>query len=509
MGKDEKDKPLEENTQALEGLKGWMSVLSKTLGAAGATGLLGLLGKTISQTNSLIKTSADLGIGLNTARSHFQGTTKALSNLSSEFGSLGMAMTLQRGGIDGNTLGITKLMAQERILTGSHEKVAEAMFHLRRVTGFTSTQLEHVANVVTKESDSRVVSTDALLAGMQALGESLKRATLLGEKNSMAQVEAMAMLSAKFPGMEKNISQAMDALTSSTSEGLMHVINAGNLANRTIAATSTKGVEVAAALVKSMSNVAERNERLQGSMGGFDRFMGLQIVETLLGPTAAAQVAAARAMRETTRVQLDAAKKAMLAEKTLTAAWEKFMSKVQSVLIPLSSKLLTKLNNFLESSGGWLQKTLTTIATGILDIAIFLLEQKEILVGILAAVVASNWKAVIAGILIGGVAKVLGMFGGADPNDPVTKLKAGRDALMLAMNSDTSKNTAKLVSIEQGRDSRERSRANLSGVQGLLSDAFSERFRNSDTRRTNTLIQTMIDQIDDLKRISKDKGGVR
>ena len=42
MGKDEKDKPLEENTQALEGLKGWMSVLSKTLGAAGATGLLGL-----------------------------------------------------------------------------------------------------------------------------------------------------------------------------------------------------------------------------------------------------------------------------------------------------------------------------------------------------------------------------------------------------------------------------------------------------------------------------------
>ena len=119
---------------------------------------------------------------------------------------------------------------------------------------------------------------------------------------------------------------------------------------------------------------------------GIDPFMGLQIVETLLGPTAAAQVAAARAMRETTRVQLDAAKKAMLAEKTLTAAWEKFMSKVQSVLIPLSSKLLTKLNNFLESSGGWLQKTLTTIATGILDIAIFLLEQKQILVGILAAV---------------------------------------------------------------------------------------------------------------------------
>jgi len=492
-----KDEDLKENNKILKQVGGFLSTLNKTIGLATAGGLTGVIGKTIGGTHDLIKATGDLGMSVTDARVHFRGVVTGLSEVSSEFATLGMALTLQRAGIDGNSKNILGLMNQERLLTGGHEKVAEAMIHLRRTAGFTTAGLEEVAAVVMEETSSRAVSTDAILQGMKSLGDSLKRASLLNQQKPL--VEAMTILTAKYPGMEKLFSESIDSLTDGSSKGFMHVMMANAQVERSILANSQSGREIAGAVESSVLKFAKASNDTMANLGGVtDKFILAQnVLAPILGEGIASQVQLANVIGETNKSEMSLTAKRILASQTLGQAWEKFIGAVQDKLIPLALKIIDTLSGVLEDKD--FIDAVSNLAKGLTHAALWLvqfgslivttLSKLEGLLGVAAGAgmgfAVGGLPGAIAGGILGGITSALGIWGADEP--------LAKDA------ASTAKNTAKLVHIEEAREAR--TRDNLGDLQSVMMAGFSDRFRNSDTKRTNSLIQTLIDLNLDLVRL--------
>ena len=134
------------------------------LGVAAGLGSIGvLLSKSITNTHSLMKVGGDLGITVKTASTHFAGVTEALKESTSEFGALGLAMSAQRLGIDGNNKNLLGLMNQEKLLTGGNEKVLATMVKLRQTIGLSDEGISRMSKIIKDTSDEGLVSTDTLL----------------------------------------------------------------------------------------------------------------------------------------------------------------------------------------------------------------------------------------------------------------------------------------------------------------------------------------------------------
>ena len=189
---------------------------------------LPLLGKTFGATNDIIRTGGDLGLSLEQAGVEFANVTTGLKESTGMINALGMAMSVQRAGLDGNNLALLKLMNQERLLTGAHQNLLKSFVGLRQQLGLSTEQIASMAEVVQATGDKNLVSTEALLAGLEQLGDTLRTAKLLGQGETL--VKGMAEMNMRLPGMSTQIGNFVKTMMDGRADTLRQIGAVGGMA---------------------------------------------------------------------------------------------------------------------------------------------------------------------------------------------------------------------------------------------------------------------------------------
>ena len=185
--------------------------------------------------------------------------------------------------------------------------------------------------------------------------------------------------------------------------------------------------------------------------------------------------------------------------KTFYAAWVSFMHALQDNLIPVMVSILSFITKLLGQE--WFRNFVKTMFKFSVTLIV-------IFGGLTAGLM---WLASKIVQLIEYL-RTLPFMGGMSssflptgtPSIIQMLRQLGGDADLIKSGASTAKGVAKLVKIEEEREARARSRdTNIGGVQAALMAGFSDRFRNSETKRTNSLMQTLIEMTDDIVRQGK------
>jgi len=473
--------------------------LIKVIGGIGGAGLVGIMGKMLATTHSLIKVTADMGMTTRGASDHFRGVTDALSNSTDQFAALGMALSLQRVGIDGNNLSIMKMMEQQRLLVGGNAEVVKAMHFLRKTTGMSSIMLGDLMEHIQKETKGRMVSTSDIIEAMQGLKEQLRTAAVLGNSGPLA--KALISLNTRLPGMQEEFGSFVGALTDGSEQGLRNVIMAGVRSERSILAHSKDSGEIADAIIRAVIKWGTKTEQYtEGLKGGMDRYLMDQVfTREILGKNSAATLTLMRAVLSAESSETEETNRRNEAMKTLNAAWGSFKHALQDNLIPVMVSILSFITKLLGQE--WFRNFVKTMFKFSVTLIV-------IFGGLTAGLM---WLASKIVQLIEYL-RTLPFMGGMSssflptgtPSIIQMLRQLGGDADLIKSGASTAKGVAKLVKIEEEREARARSRdTNIGGVQAALMAGFSDRFRNSETKRTNSLMQTLIEMTDDIVRQGK------
>tara|TARA_R110002051_G_scaffold40372_3_gene84081 strand:+ start:5522 stop:7009 length:1488 start_codon:yes stop_codon:yes gene_type:complete len=494
MAENDKGKDLKDNTKEQSKTRKATMFLAKTIGYSSAAGLLGIIGKSLTRTEDLIKASGNLGISMNTSRTHFSKAVESTKGLTNEFAALGMAMDIQKSGIDGNSQNLIGLMAQERTLTGSHAKVLEAMVHLRKTLGFTDAQIEAMSVVVQKETNGRLVTTEKILEGMRNLGKSLETALVFGQEGPL--VAAITTMNAKYPEMGDKISTVVDNLLDGTQKGLMHVMMAGVQQERNILLSNASLEDKVKAIESATIKWANASDSLTNQLGGFDKALGKEaFIAPILGNTAAAK-SLSKIMLSTSKSTVDSRNKSHSAMMTLTAAWEHFLGVIQQHLIPVAAEILQYLSQLFRSEG--FAENIKAVVDNAAQIVMALLQGFGLLVEGIAA-------------LVWAISVPFGLLASWIGSDADSQTKRGKDLSdsiekLLAPMKKVAANTATLSDIAVAEE-RKRNQTTVRDIGSTIGEAFTARFRNNkDTARTNFLIESLIEQGDRAIRAQKRRG---
>jgi len=325
-----------------------------------------VLGKAVHGVFELNKVGGDLGLSVSKQMDHYDGVVGSLEDTTDQITALGLAMNAQRAGLDGNNLGMMKLANQQRLLTGSSEKVFSTMAALKEATGMSRERISKLSTDLIKTSNMYNVSADKLLSGLAKLAEQLVDIEAMGLGPQV--VDAVTKLSGQFPLQEKGFHMAVKAIADGSSEAIGLAARIGAMEEKNAFANAKTSEQTQAALLGFINKYSKisgsRIDQFSGGVGGVLR--ATNIVKGIYGDNATAMMNLQQALSEGSNTTISEGDRAAQARQTLSAAlgrlWNVILIGLMPVvkfLIPIVEGLSTLLSGIIGIfSGFWILKLL-------------------------------------------------------------------------------------------------------------------------------------------------------
>ena len=293
-----------------------------------------VLGKAATDIFALNKVGGNLGLSLDKQLSQYDNVIGALSDTADVVTSLGLAMSAQRAGLDGTNIGLMKLANQQRLLTGSSDKVISTMANLAGSTGMSTERIRILSLHLMMTSETYNVATDTLLDGINKLANQLVKFEAMGLGPQVT--DAVASLTAKFPAMSETIGMAVKSIAEGSVEGLGLAAKIGAMNEKAAFAGAQTAEETERALVGFIQKYAAvSSERLQQWSGGVGGVLtGTRIMEGVFGENATHMIALISALERGSVTQIAMGDKAKQARETLSAAFGRLWGSIMIALIP-------------------------------------------------------------------------------------------------------------------------------------------------------------------------------
>jgi len=261
---------------------------------AAIEGLNATIGKAIGRIENAIaisdqaqKASLALGMSLQGANKTLDGSIKGLRG---SFGTrLQAGLAALNAGFQGNIESVGKLINQQQLTGGSFRKTAASLAKLETTMGLTRAQTSDLAEAMLETSQTFGVSTDKLVASLDALSESMPILTEAGLAGVPGAVAAMA--GRVGPQMEQELKRVMGFLfdPSMETQGKLAALGLGNLRERMAAGQNPLDAFLDA--IPQASNVIGQ---LGGDLSQF--YAGFSVPLKMFGPVAKDFIALQKAM---------------------------------------------------------------------------------------------------------------------------------------------------------------------------------------------------------------------
>jgi hypothetical protein len=269
---------------------------------AAIEGLNATVGKAIGRIENAIaisdqaqKASLALGMSLQGANKTLDGSIKGLRG---SFGTrLQAGIAALNAGFQGNIESVGKLINQQQLTGGSFKKTAASLAKLETTMGLTRGQTSDLAEAMLETSQTFGVSTDKLVASLDALSESMPILTEAGLAGVPGAVAAMA--GRVGPQMEQELKRVMGFLfdPSMETQGKLAALGLGNLRERMAAGQNPLDAFLDA--IPQASNVIGQ---LGGDLSQF--YAGFSVPLKMFGPVAKDFIALQKAMSARNMVEV-------------------------------------------------------------------------------------------------------------------------------------------------------------------------------------------------------------
>jgi hypothetical protein len=256
--------------------------LNATIGKA-----IGRIENAIAMSDQAQKASLALGMSLEGANRTLDGSIKGLRG---SFGTrLQAGLAALNAGFQGNIESVGKLINQQQLTGGSFRKTAASLAKLETTMGLTRAQTSDLAEAMLETSQTFGVSTDKLVASLDALSESMPILTEAGLAGVPGAVAAMA--GRVGPQMEQELKRVMGFLfdPSMETQGKLAALGLGNLRERMAAGQNPLDAFLDA--IPQASNVIGQ---LGGDLSQF--YAGFSVPLKMFGPVAKDFIALQKAM---------------------------------------------------------------------------------------------------------------------------------------------------------------------------------------------------------------------
>jgi len=256
--------------------------LNATIGKA-----IGRIENAIAMSDQAQKASLALGMSLQGANKTLDGSIKGLRG---SFGTrLQAGLAALNAGFQGNIESVGKLINQQQLTGGSFRKTAASLAKLETTMGLTRAQTSDLAEAMLETSQTFGVSTDKLVASLDALSESMPILTEAGLAGVPGAVAAMA--GRVGPQMEQELKRVMGFLfdPSMETQGKLAALGLGNLRERMAAGQNPLDAFLDA--IPQASNVIGQ---LGGDLSQF--YAGFSVPLKMFGPVAKDFIALQKAM---------------------------------------------------------------------------------------------------------------------------------------------------------------------------------------------------------------------
>jgi len=256
--------------------------LNATIGKA-----IGRIENAIAMSDQAQKASLALGMSLQGANKTLDGSIKGLRG---SFGTrLQAGLAALNAGFQGNIESVGKLINQQQLTGGSFRKTAASLAKLETTMGLTRAQTSDLAEAMLETSQTFGVSTDKLVASLDALSESMPILTEAGLAGVPGAVAAMA--GRVGPQMEQELKRVMGFLfdPSMETQGKLAALGLGNLRERMAA-----GQNPLDALLDAIPQASNVIGQLGGDLSQF--YAGFSVPLKMFGPVAKDFIALQKAM---------------------------------------------------------------------------------------------------------------------------------------------------------------------------------------------------------------------
>lgn len=264
--------------------------LNATIGKA-----IGRIENAIAMSDQAQKASLALGMSLEGANKTLDGSIKGLRG---SFGTrLQAGIAALNAGFQGNIESVGKLINQQQLTGGSFRKTAASLAKLETTLGLTRGQTSDLAEVMLETNQTFGVSTDKLVASLDALSESMPILTEAGLAGVPGAVAAMA--GRVGPQMEQELKRVMGFLfdPSMETQGKLAALGLGNLRERMAAGQNPLDAFLDA--IPQASNVIGQ---LGGDLSQF--YAGFSVPLKMFGPVAKDFIALQKAMSARNMVEV-------------------------------------------------------------------------------------------------------------------------------------------------------------------------------------------------------------
>ena len=264
--------------------------LNTTIGKA-----IGRIENAITMSDQAQKASLALGMSLEGANKTLDGSIKGLRG---SFGTrLQAGLAALNAGFQGNIESVGKLINQQQLTGGNFRKTAAGLAKLETTMGLTRGQTSDLAEAMLETSQTFGVSTDKLVASLDALSESMPILTEAGLAGVPGAVAAMA--GRVGPQMEQELKRVMGFLfdPSMETQGKLAALGLGNLRERMSAGQNPLDAFLDA--IPQASNVIGQ---LGGDLSQF--YAGFSVPLKMFGPVAKDFIALQKAMSARNMVEV-------------------------------------------------------------------------------------------------------------------------------------------------------------------------------------------------------------
>lgn len=267
-----------------------IEALNATVGKA-----IGRIENAVAMSDQAQKASLALGMSLEGANKTLDGSIKGLRG---SFGTrLQAGLAALNAGFQGNIESVGKLINQQQLTGGNFRKTAAGLAKLETAMGLTRGQTSDLAEAMLETSQTFGVSTDKLVASLDALSESMPILTEAGLAGVPGAVAAMA--GRVGPQMEQELKRVMGFLfdPSMETQGKLAALGLGNLRERMAAGQNPLDAFLDA--IPQASNVIGQ---LGGDLSQF--YAGFSVPLKMFGPVAKDFIALQKAMSARNMVEV-------------------------------------------------------------------------------------------------------------------------------------------------------------------------------------------------------------
>lgn len=269
---------------------------------AAIEGLNATVGKAIGRIENAIaisdqaqKASLALGMSLEGANKTLDGSIKGLRG---SFGTrLQAGLAALNAGFQGNIESVGKLINQQQLTGGNFRKTAAGLAKLETTMGLTRGQTSDLAEAMLETNKTFGVSTDKLVASLDALSESMPILTEAGLAGVPGAVAAMA--GRVGPQMEQELKRVMGFLfdPSMETQGKLAALGLGNLRER-----MSSGQNPLDAFLDAIPQASNVIGQLGGDLSQF--YAGFSVPLKMFGPVAKDFIALQKAMSARSMVEV-------------------------------------------------------------------------------------------------------------------------------------------------------------------------------------------------------------